>query len=99
MQILLVFNRSSMQVFSPLGAVGLSFLLCRCLTVESERGLRSSDFIRRREDDMSEMEMNNDVETEELTDELSDEALDREGRGKWCGPSYVPPNSRPLTDR
>ena len=34
---------------------------------------------------MSEMEMTNDVETEELTDELSDEALDRqEGRGV-CG--------------
>jgi len=28
---------------------------------------------------MSEMEMNNDVETEEFIDELSDEALDREG--------------------
>ena len=28
---------------------------------------------------MSEMEMTNDVETEDFTDELSDEALDREG--------------------
>ncbi len=27
---------------------------------------------------MSELEMNNEVETEEFTDELSDEALDRE---------------------
>ena len=41
---------------------------------------------------MSELEMTNDVETEEeLTDELSDEALDREqGEGKYtcfmCGP-------------
>ena len=34
---------------------------------------------------MSEMEMNDDVETEEFTDELSDEALDREqGGGKYC---------------
>jgi hypothetical protein len=31
---------------------------------------------------MSEMEMKDDVETEEFTDELSDEALDREGGGK-----------------
>jgi hypothetical protein len=31
---------------------------------------------------MSEMAMNNEVETEEFTDELSDEALDREGGGK-----------------
>jgi hypothetical protein len=32
---------------------------------------------------MSEMEMTNDVETEEeFTDELCDEALDREGGGK-----------------
>jgi hypothetical protein len=31
------------------------------------------------EDEMSKMEMNNEVETEEFTDELSDEALDREG--------------------
>jgi len=30
---------------------------------------------------MSEMEMNIEVETEEFTDELSDEALDREGGG------------------
>ncbi len=35
---------------------------------------------------MSEMEKKDDVETEEFTDELSDEALDREqGGGKsWC---------------
>ncbi len=32
---------------------------------------------------MAEMEMTNDVETEEFTDELSDEALDREGT-KFC---------------
>ena len=34
---------------------------------------------------MSEIEMNDEVETEEFTDELSDEALDREpeGRGKY----------------
>ena len=31
---------------------------------------------------MPEMEMNNAVETEEFTDELSDEALDREEGGK-----------------
>jgi hypothetical protein len=48
---------------------------------------------------MSEMEMKNDVDTEEFTeeftDELSDEALDREGGGKvCCGPhhsSCLPP--------
>jgi hypothetical protein len=36
---------------------------------------------------MTELEMNNDVETEEFTDELSDEALDREGEGRTalCG--------------
>ena len=35
---------------------------------------------------MSVMEMNDDVETEEFVDELSDEALDREpdGAGKAC---------------
>ena len=33
------------------------------------------------EDDMSEIEMTNEVETEEFTDELSDEALDREQDG------------------
>jgi hypothetical protein len=31
---------------------------------------------------MSEMETTNEVETEEFTDELSDEALDREGEGR-----------------
>jgi hypothetical protein len=31
------------------------------------------------EDTMSEMEMKTDVEVEDFTDELSDEALDREG--------------------
>jgi hypothetical protein len=31
---------------------------------------------------MSEMEMTNDVETEEFTEELSDEALDREDETK-----------------
>ena len=41
---------------------------------------------------MSEMETTNDVESEKFTDELSDEALDREQEGKictarclWCG--------------
>ena len=40
---------------------------------------------------MSEMEMTNDVETEEeFTDELCDEALDREGGGKFLrGFSFV----------
>jgi hypothetical protein len=38
----------------------------------------------RKEHPMSEMEMTNDVETDEFTDELSDEALDREeGEGKF----------------
>jgi len=44
---------------------------------------------------MSEMEIKEDVETEEFTDELSDEALDREQEGKictarclWCGAPY-----------
>jgi hypothetical protein len=32
---------------------------------------------------MSEMEKKNDVETEEFTDELSDEAIDREAAGKF----------------
>jgi hypothetical protein len=34
---------------------------------------------------MPEMEMNNAVETEEFTDELSDEALDREEGGRRKG--------------
>jgi hypothetical protein len=39
---------------------------------------------------MSEMEMKDEVETEEFTDELSDEALDREGGGKFLrGFSFV----------
>ena len=41
---------------------------------------------------MSEMEVKDDVETEEFTDELSDEALDREqGGGKFSafGPSLI----------
>jgi hypothetical protein len=35
---------------------------------------------------MSELEMKNEAETETegLTDELSDEALDREGGGRYC---------------
>jgi hypothetical protein len=33
---------------------------------------------------MSEMEKNDDVETEDFTDELSDEALDREGILACC---------------
>jgi hypothetical protein len=38
-----------------------------------------------KEDDMSEMEMKDDVETEEFIDELSDEALDRElGEVRHC---------------
>jgi hypothetical protein len=36
---------------------------------------------------MSEMEMNNDVETDDFTDELSDEALDREG-AKFSAPGH-----------
>jgi hypothetical protein len=53
------------------------------------------------EDDMSEMEMTNAVETEEeFTDELSDEALDREqGGGKYgtlAGNSLAPVR---VTDR
>ncbi len=40
---------------------------------------------------MSEMEMNNEVETEEFADELSDEALDREeGGGAGCTASVCP---------
>ena len=39
---------------------------------------------------MSEMEMNNEVETEEFTDEMFDEALDQEqGAGKVCGVCFV----------
>jgi hypothetical protein len=39
------------------------------------------------EDDMSELEMTSDVEIEEFTDELCDEALDREGAYcSYCGP-------------
>ena len=34
---------------------------------------------------MSELAMKDDVETEEFTDELSDEALDREGARFFCG--------------
>jgi hypothetical protein len=45
------------------------------------------------EDEMTELEMKDDVETEEFTDELSDEALDREqGGGKACchaGPAWT----------
>ncbi len=38
---------------------------------------------------MSEMEKKNDVETEEFTDELSDEALDREeGGSRNCSSFY-----------
>jgi hypothetical protein len=41
---------------------------------------------------MSEMEMKDEVETEEFTDELSDEALDREqdGGGKMCALASSP---------
>jgi hypothetical protein len=45
---------------------------------------------------MSELEMKDDVETEEFIDELSDEVLDREqgwGWGKYacqCGPPWQP---------
>jgi hypothetical protein len=35
------------------------------------------------EDDMSELEMTNDVETESFIDELSDEALDRGEEGRF----------------
>ncbi len=35
---------------------------------------------------MSEMEMKNEAETEDFTDELSDEALDREGAKLYCCP-------------
>lgn len=45
---------------------------------------------------MSEIEANNDVETEEFTDELLDEALDRE-EGKLSG--LCPTPSRAGTDR
>jgi hypothetical protein len=37
-----------------------------------------------REDEMSKMEINDDVESGEFTDALSDEALDREEAGKAC---------------
>jgi hypothetical protein len=42
---------------------------------------------------MSELEMTNDVETEEFTDELSDEALDRDSgaRATVPGATAVPP--------
>jgi hypothetical protein len=36
---------------------------------------------------MAELEMKDDVGTEEFTDELSDEALDREGGAKACAPA------------
>jgi len=42
---------------------------------------------------MSEMEMKDDVETEEFTDELSDEALDRQEGGKH----YSTPSMSPLS--
>ena len=37
------------------------------------------------EDNMSEMEMTTEVEVEDFTDELSDEALDRAEGGSCCG--------------
>ncbi len=37
------------------------------------------------EDTMSEMEMTTEVEVEDFTDELSDEALDRAEGGSCCG--------------
>ena len=49
---------------------------------------------------MSEMEMKNDVEAEEFTDEMSDEAIDREEGLKacsLCGP-FACPVRRPATD-
>ena len=52
---------------------------------------------------MSEMEMMNEVETEEFTDELSDEALDRESEGggnRYSKPGAVSRASAvPVTDR
>jgi hypothetical protein len=36
------------------------------------------------EDEMTKLETKNDVETEEFTDEMSDEALDREEGGRLC---------------
>lgn len=33
---------------------------------------------------MSEQELNNQIETGDFTDELSDEALDRFGQGAWA---------------
>jgi hypothetical protein len=42
---------------------------------------------------MSEMEMKDEVETEEFTDELSDEALDRIEGARHCG-GMTFPNTR-----
>ena len=41
---------------------------------------------------MSELEMKDDVETEEFTDELSDEALDRDIGGRASSPSLAASN-------
>jgi hypothetical protein len=53
------------------------------------------------EDDMSEIEMKDEIETEEFTDELSDEALDREQDGGGKMPSILPSRGTvvPVTDR
>ena len=48
---------------------------------------------------MTELEMKNDVETEEFTDELSDEALDREQGGGKASASTSPPFSQPVNSR
>jgi hypothetical protein len=50
---------------------------------------------------MSEMEMTNKVEAEDFTDELSDEALDREpeGGGKYSTGGHFCPTRAPVTDR
>jgi hypothetical protein len=58
------------------------FVRTSCLPVRHRPGA----FIDCTEDGMSEMEKKDDIQTEEFTDELSDEALDREqGGGKsWC---------------
>jgi hypothetical protein len=40
---------------------------------------------------MSEMEMKTDVEVEDFTDELSDEALDREGAVSYMTIPSIPP--------
>ena len=48
---------------------------------------------------MSEMEMTNDVETEEFTDELSDESLDREGGGRYSRCCFFYFESVLVTDR